>query len=87
MPEREDLEVQSRGTTASSKTPDHGTGTRYRLRCTLSRVKAYISAVGPGTTLLKGITRAPGSFNISCSDGSPWTILSGTRWPGANGKT
>ena len=29
---------------------DHGTGIRYRLRCTLSRVKAYISAVGPGTT-------------------------------------
>ena len=65
----------------------HGTGTRYKLRCTLSRVKAYVSAVGPGSTLLDGITRAPGSFKISCSDGSPWTILSGTIWPGANGKT
>src|SRR4029077_19446096 len=68
-------------------TSDHGTGTRYRLRCTLSRVNAYISAVGPGTTLPKGMTRAPGSFKISCSDGSPWTIRSGTIWPGDNGNT
>jgi hypothetical protein len=53
-------------------------GILYRLRCTLWRVKAYVSAVRPGTTFLKGITRAPGSFKISCSDGSPSTILSGT---------
>src|SRR5207253_1556762 len=67
--------------------PCHGTGTRYKLRCTLLRVKAYISAVGPGATSLAGITRTPGSFKISCSDVSPWTIVSGTKWPGANGKT
>jgi len=67
--------------------PCHGTGTRYRLRCTLSRLKAYISAVGPGATSLAGIMRTPGSFKISCSDLGQWRILSGTGWPGDNGKT
>ena len=46
------------------KTPDHGTGIRYRLRCTLSRVKAYVSAVRPGTTSVDAITRTPGSFKF-----------------------
>src|SRR4029078_2687511 len=68
-------------------TPDHGTGIRYRLRCTLSRVKAYVSAVRPGATSVDAITRTPGRFTISCSVGSPSIQLSGRGRPGVNGKT
>ena len=60
---------------------NHGSGMRYRFRCTVSRENAYTSADGPGRAFGVSMTRTPGSLASSSSDRKPPSGIGGQARP------